>query len=76
MADPRPDTSTAELVPLGLRRAAAYAWRVLLLLAAAALVVYVLARLQQVVLPVIAALLLAALVDPLARRLRATRLPN
>jgi len=65
-----------ELVPFGLRRAAAYTWRVLLLLVAAGLVIYVLTLLRQVVLPVIAALLLAALVDPLARRLRATRLPN
>ncbi|HLL86152.1 MAG TPA: AI-2E family transporter, partial [Thermoleophilaceae bacterium] len=68
--------SSAELVPIGLRRASAYAWRLLLLLGVAVLVVWVLVRLQSVVLPVVTALLLAALLDPLARRLRATPLPN
>jgi putative heme transporter len=72
----RPPTSSPELVPLGLRRAAAYSWRLLLVLAVAVLVVFVLVRVQQVVLPIVAALLLAALLDPLARRLRRLGLPD
>jgi predicted PurR-regulated permease PerM len=76
MPEPPPPSPTAALVPLGLRRATAYTWRLLLLIGAALLVLYVLSRLRAVVLPVIAALLLAALVDPVARRLRATPLPN
>jgi putative heme transporter len=61
---------------VGLRRAAGYAWRILLLIAAAALVLWVLARVRVVVLPIVAALLIAALFDPLAARLRPTRLPD
>ena len=73
---PRSSTSAAELVPLGLRRASAFAWRVLLLMAAAVLLVWVLIQTQAVVLPVIAALLLTAFVEPATRRLRARRLPD
>jgi len=73
---PRSSTSAAELVPLGLRRASAFAWRVLLLIAAAVLLVWVLIQTQVVVLPVIAALLLTAFVEPGTRRLRARRLPD
>ncbi len=73
---PRSSTSAAELVPLGLRRASAFAWRVLLLIAAAVLLVWVLIQTQAVVLPVIAALLLTAFVEPVTRRLRARRLPD
>ena len=73
---PRSSTSAAELVPLGLRRASAFAWRVLLLIAAAVLLVWVLIQTQAVILPVIAALLLTAFVEPATRRLRARRLPD
>jgi putative heme transporter len=76
MSQPPSPSSAAALVPVGLRRASEYAWRVLLLIGATLLVLYVMSLLRTVVLPVVAALLLAALVDPLARRLRATRLPN
>ena len=76
MPESTPPTPAADLVPGGLRRASAYAWRVLLLVGAAVLVLWLIARLQVVVLPVLAALLLAALVDPVARRLRRTRLPD
>jgi putative heme transporter len=68
-------TSAAELVPESLRRASAYAWRVLLVLAAAALVVWVLVRVSVIVLPVIAAVLLTAFVYPATRRLR-PRMPD
>lgn len=76
MSLPAPSTSAAHTVPPGLRRASAYAWRVLLLVAAGVLVVWVLVRLQAVVLPVIAAVLLAALVSPATRRLRRRGLPD
>lgn len=72
---PTPSTDVAELVPVSLRRASAWTWRVLLLLAAAALLIWVLIRTQAVVLPVIAAVLLAAFVEPVTRRLRA-RMPD
>lgn len=76
MPESTPPSPAADLVPGGLRRASAYAWRVLLLVGVAALVLWLIARLRVVVLPVIAALLLAALVEPVAGRLRSTRLPD
>ncbi len=76
MSSSTPPTPAADLVPGALRRASAYAWRLLLLVGAAALVLWLIARLRVVVLPVLAALLLAALVEPVARRLRRTRLPD
>ncbi len=76
MPESTPPTPATDLVPGGLRRASAYAWRVLLLVGAAVLVLWLIARLRVVVLPVIAALLLAALVEPGARRLRRIRLPD
>jgi putative heme transporter len=76
MPEITPPSPAADLVPGGLRRASAYAWRVLLLVGAGAIVLWLIARLRVVVLPVLAALLLAALVEPVARRLRRTRLPD
>lgn len=76
MPESTPPTPAADLVPGGLRRASAYAWRVLLLVGAGALVLWLIARLRVIVLPVLAALLLAALVEPVAGRLRRTRLPD
>ncbi len=73
---PTPSTDVAELVPVGLRRASAYTWRVLLLIAAAVLVLWALIQTQAVVLPVIAAILLTAFVEPGTRRLRARGLPD
>jgi len=61
-------------VPRGLRVAAAWAWRVLLLVLAGAAVLWVIARVQLVVVPVIIALLLAALLSPLVGILRQARL--
>ena len=61
-------------VPRGLRVAAAWAWRVLLLVLAGAAVLWVIAKVQLVVVPVIIALLLAALLSPLVGILRQARL--
>lgn len=72
---PTPSTDVSELVPVGLRRATAYTWRVLLLIGASVLALWLLVRVQAVVLPVIAAVLLAAFVEPVTRRLR-TRMPD
>jgi putative heme transporter len=57
-------------VPRGLRVAGAWAWRLLLLVLAALAAIWVLARLQLVVVPLIIALLLSALLSPLAGVLR------
>ncbi|OWY58936.1 hypothetical protein B7486_77285, partial [cyanobacterium TDX16] len=62
-------------VPAGLDRAAALSWRFLVVTAAVLAVLYLLVRLQTVVLPVLAALLLATILVPPARWLRQRGLP-
>jgi predicted PurR-regulated permease PerM len=57
-------------VPKELRIAAAYAWRLIILAAALAGFVYLLGRLSHVVIPLAIALLLAALLAPMATFLR------
>ncbi|HEX2117933.1 MAG TPA: AI-2E family transporter [Acidimicrobiales bacterium] len=57
-------------VPVLLAGAAAWSWRLLLVGAAGTMIVYVLIRLYVVVVPVILALFLAAVLEPLVARLR------
>ncbi|HUZ23421.1 MAG TPA: AI-2E family transporter [Streptosporangiaceae bacterium] len=72
---PAPAASADDQVPRLLRQAAAWAWRLILV----AILVYgafrVAVALRLVVLPLIAALLLAALLQPLSARLRRAGLP-
>ncbi len=63
-------------VPRVLDGAAAWGWRLLVSAAAAALIVWVLIRLYVVVVPVVLALFLAAVLEPLAARLRRRRWPS
>jgi predicted PurR-regulated permease PerM len=58
-------------VPLLLDGAAAYGWRILVATATVALSVYVLIQLYVVVVPVVLALFLAAVLEPVTARLRA-----
>ncbi|MGZ4624749.1 MAG: AI-2E family transporter [Kineosporiaceae bacterium] len=64
----------ADLVPLGLRASAAWTWRILVVAAGIYLLLLLLAQFKVLVVPVLVALLLVALVKPLAdlgeRRLR------
>lgn len=57
-------------VPKELRIASAYAWRLIILAAALVGVVYLVGMLSHVVIPLVIALLLSALLSPLARFLR------
>ena len=57
-------------VPVLLAGAAAWSWRLLVVGAAGAMIVYVLIRLYVVVVPVILALFLAAVLEPVVARLR------
>lgn len=63
-------------VPHGLRVAAAWAWRILILVVAGLAVLWVGGRLKVVVVPVLIAILLSALLSPLANRLRRARVPR
>jgi predicted PurR-regulated permease PerM len=56
----------AAVVPPGIRAAAAWAWRILAILLAAYVVLTAMARIRVVIIPLAIALLLAALLQPLA----------
>jgi predicted PurR-regulated permease PerM len=62
-------------VPFVLAGAAAWSWRLLVITAAATLVGYLFIQLYVVVVPVVLALFLAAVLEPLVARLRARRWP-
>src|SRR4051812_3349145 len=74
--DPRPAVDVTRQIPRGVRLAADWTWRLLLFVAVFALFVLVLGRLRSVVLPVFLALLLTALLSPLARLMCRLRVPN
>jgi predicted PurR-regulated permease PerM len=63
-------------VPLLLEGTAAYGWRILVTTATVALAVFVLIELYVVVVPVVLALFLAAVLEPVAARLRARGWPR
>jgi len=57
-------------LPRGVRTAGAWAWRIILLVTAAYLLIRVVGVLRVVVIPVVVALLLAAMLEPIAAALR------
>jgi putative heme transporter len=65
MTDPAPRRE-ADLVPLGLRASAAWTWRILLVAAGIYLLLILLAQFKVLVVPVLVALLVVALVKPVA----------
>jgi predicted PurR-regulated permease PerM len=69
--DPMGDTA----VPRGLQIAASWAWRLVALAAAAWVVLQMIARTQLVIVPVVVALLLSALLQPLAAALAKRGMP-
>jgi putative heme transporter len=64
---PNASSQTRPDVPPGLRRLAAWSWRLLVVLTAAGGVLYLLIQLKVIVVPVIVALFLATLLVPLVR---------
>lgn len=68
-----PDGSQARQIPPALALATGLAWRGLLLAAAAAVLIWVVSTLSLLVIPVVIALILAALLAPAARRV--SRIP-
>jgi predicted PurR-regulated permease PerM len=72
-------TPTSEFdraVPPGLQVAAAWSWRVLLVVAVLVVLGWLARYLSEVMVPVVVAILLAALLSPVANRLRAWGLPR
>jgi predicted PurR-regulated permease PerM len=74
---PRPVTLVEQVpsvddgLPRGVRIGAAWAWRIILFIVAAYLLIRVIGLLRVVVIPIVVALLLAALLEPVAAALRA-----
>lgn len=70
------EAGSGEPIPLALRKAGGYAWRLLLLVVTLAVVLYALRRLALVMLPVVVALFVTAVLDPPAGWLRRRGLPS
>lgn len=68
-------TEVSETVPRGLKIASAYAWRFLVLAAAIAVLIWVVIQLRLLIIPLLAAILITALVWPFFTLLR-RRLPR
>jgi predicted PurR-regulated permease PerM len=72
-----PDSEAiAATVPASLRIAAAYSWRILLIVAVAAVVIFLIMQLRYIVIPLMIAILLAALLVPLINWLTRHRWPR
>ncbi|MGO1567692.1 MAG: AI-2E family transporter [Brachybacterium sp.] len=56
-----------EEIPLGVRRAAAWSWRLIVVVAASALILWGLLQITTIVIPVVIAILLAALLTPVVK---------
>lgn len=69
-------TEVSETVPRGLKIATAYAWRFLVLAAAIAVLVWIVIQLRLLIIPLLAAILITALVWPLFSWLLQRRLPR
>jgi len=63
-------------IPYGVRIAASWAWRLGLILLVGGALVWLLSRISFLIIPVMVAALLAGLLSPIARWLRARRVPN
>ncbi|MFT4185920.1 MAG: AI-2E family transporter [Micrococcaceae bacterium] len=70
------NTSSTNLVPLGVRIASEWSWRLIIISVAAALAFWTLSKLSIVIIPILVALLLSALLMPLVRWLNNKRVPK
>jgi predicted PurR-regulated permease PerM len=66
----RPASTVEDGIPRGVKVAGAWAWRIVLFVLAAYLLLRLVAALRLMVIPVVVAILLAALLEPVAGRLR------
>lgn len=69
-------TSEAELVPTGIRLAAAWSWRILAIAAVVALFIFLITQLRDIIIPLMVAILLAALLVPIVNALVRHRWPR
>ncbi|MCT1910418.1 AI-2E family transporter, partial [Brachybacterium paraconglomeratum] len=73
MSNPRPAPGDSGLapevqeIPIGVRRAASWSWRLLVIVAAGALLLWGLTQVTTIVIPVLIAILLAALLQPVVK---------
>lgn len=76
LSRPQPTDSEGVVVPPGILRATEWAWRILVIGGAVALVLFVLVQLNFIVIPLLVAILLAALAAPLNELLLKLRFPR
>jgi predicted PurR-regulated permease PerM len=75
-ANPEPTPSVAETLPLGLRVAAAWSWRLILILISSAALIWLIVQIRFIVIPVLVAILLTALLAPVVKRFEKWGLPR
>lgn len=76
LGKPRPPLRDRVQVPIGLERATAWSWRLLLIAGAAAVGIFIIIQLRFLVIPLLVAVLLAALAAPLWIGLRTLKFPR
>jgi len=70
------DVRAADAVPMGMRIAAAWSWRLLVVAGVVALVLFLVVQLREIVVPLMVAMLLAALLVPFSAWLQRHRWPK
>ena len=75
-ADQQHPARAEQMLPLGIRVAAAWSWRLLLVGAAVAVVIWLLVQVRLIVVPLLIAILLAALLEPIVRRAAQIGIPR
>ncbi|MFT4147910.1 MAG: AI-2E family transporter [Micrococcaceae bacterium] len=69
-------SNNSQLVPLGMRVASEWSWRIIIITAAMALIFWVLSQLTIVIIPILVALLLAALLNPAVNKFVTWKIPR
>lgn len=75
-ADPHTRESISPFLPLGIRVAAAWSWRLLLVGIAIACVIWLIVQIRLIVIPLLVAILLAALLQPIVNFFVRRRVPK
>lgn len=73
---PEEETDAAQIIPLGIRLAAAWSWRLLIIGAALAVVLWLIVQVRIIIIPILIAILLTALLRPVVEFVQRLGLPK